>query len=244
MRIWSILFLTQSCPTNGVYYTLETYLISGLGADERVFRMLDFRNLSVTHIHWLESQSGTESLSHYVERLSKQIDRGQEVVLVGVSFGGIIAQELARLVPCRRVILLSSIKSEAEYPFQLRLLRATRLYTLVPASWLKKLGLWFADYFFGTETSEEADLLKIIIRETPEKFMTWAIRALMQWKNPYLLPGLVHLHGTRDRIFPVRSLKGYMPVEGGGHFMILNCASQISACIHQAVVPSNDPGVN
>ena len=219
---------------------LKIYLISGLGADERVFRMLDFRNWSVVHIHWLEPLSGTESLRHYVERLSGQIDRGQEVVPVGVSFGGMIAQELARVVPCHRVIILSSVKSEAEYSFQLRLLRVARLYALVPASWLKKWGLWFADYFFGTETSEEADLLKTIIRETPEKFMAWAIGVIMHWENPHPLPGLIHLHGTHNRIFSARSIQGYIPVEGDGHLMLLNRASQISEQIHQAIMSSKD----
>lgn len=214
---------------------MKIYLISGLGADERVFRLLDFHKTPVTHIHWLEPQSIHETLSHYTERLSEQIDLGQEVVLVGVSFGGIIAQELARVIPCRRVIIISSVKSEKEYPLHLKLLRSTRLYALAPASWLKKLGLPFASYFFGTETSEETVLLRDIIRETPEKFMTWAIWALMRWKNPQPLTNLIHFHGTQDRVFPTYSIRFYIPIEGGGHFMILNRATLISNWINKVI---------
>ena len=48
------------------------YLISGLGADERVFQNLDFGRLRPTFIQWIEPKDN-ESIQEYALRLSLQI---------------------------------------------------------------------------------------------------------------------------------------------------------------------------
>ena len=48
------------------------YLISGLGADERVFQNLDFGRLKPTFIKWIEPIKN-ETIEEYALRLSLQI---------------------------------------------------------------------------------------------------------------------------------------------------------------------------
>ena len=43
------------------------YVFSGLGADERVFQLLDFTGLSVTFVQWIVPEQG-EKISEYAHR--------------------------------------------------------------------------------------------------------------------------------------------------------------------------------
>ena len=86
------------------------YFISGLGADERVFQFLDLSKIEHQFIQWNEPQK-KESLSSYCKKLTEQIDLKQEIILIGISFGGIIAQEISKIIECKKVIIISSVKT-------------------------------------------------------------------------------------------------------------------------------------
>lgn len=211
------------------------YFISGLGADERVFQYLQLNGVNTKYIHW-EIPQKRESLRDYSRRLIPQIDLSGEVILVGVSFGGMVAQEISKIIPVHKVIILSSIKNIHEFDWQLKLVRALSLYRLVPSRILKWSNLLTGNYYFGTKTKAESDLLKLIIRDTDRLFMKWAIREIMRWNHDGL-PNhdLVHIHGDNDRIFPIKNIVNTIRIKGGGHFMIVNRADEISAIIEQAI---------
>jgi len=71
------------------------YFISGLGADERVFQFIDLTKIEHYFIKWNEPKKD-ESLSEYCLKLTEQIDKTNGIILIGVSFGGIIAQEILK----------------------------------------------------------------------------------------------------------------------------------------------------
>lgn len=206
---------------------MKVYFISGLGADERVFQFLDLPGVIQIHIKWT-NPADKEPLSKYAESLISQIDQHEPVNLIGISFGGVIAQEIAKLIPCRRIIILSSVKSPAEYSWQLSFIAITKIHRLFPASFLKWSNTLTADYYFSTRSKKESELLHRIIKETDNHFMLWAIDQLMRWKNPEPLTNMVHIHGTADRIFPKSPVKNYIPVQDGGHFMVVNKSVELS----------------
>ena len=206
------------------------YFISGLGADERVFQFLELPNHPFKHIHWLSPEK-RESITHYSSRLIQQIDTTQEVILIGVSFGGMIAQEIAKQISCQHVIIISSVKSPHEFSWQLKIIGKLKLHRLAPTPLLKWGNLLTANYYFSVTDKQETALLKQIVLDTATTFMVWAINAIMCWKNPDPLSNLVHIHGTSDRIFPINAIKNVIPVEGGGHFMIVNKAEEVSKLI-------------
>ena len=66
----------------------KVYVFSGLGADERVFKFLDWGiDNQPIFIKWIEPLKN-EPLKDYVLRLSSQIE-SPNPILVGMSFGGI-----------------------------------------------------------------------------------------------------------------------------------------------------------
>lgn len=209
------------------------YLIPGLGADERVFRRLQLVG-TVRVLNWLSPQSATEPLTHYAARLAEAVPPGQLCWLVGVSFGGILAQEVARLRPLARVVLISSLASPTELPPLLRLARATRLYQLFPPQVLKAMPR-VAQWFFGARNGAEYKLLHHIIQDTDPVFAQWAIRQLLQWPGAAATQPAVRLHGTRDRLLPARGVAVEYRLTHGGHFMIVSHAAEISRTLNQLV---------
>ncbi len=209
----------------------QIYFISGLGADERVFGRLKLTGKPGITIRWLQPLEG-ETIQHYAQRLTGQMGTTEEIILIGVSFGGIIAQEISRLLPCKKVIIISSIKSQHELSRFMRLVRITRLNRLFPAPVLKVTGLLFGPYFFNARTPEDKQLLISYIRNTDPLYLRWSIDRLLQWESTAGPPDL-HIHGTADRIFPFSYIKSAAAVKGGGHFMTLDRANEVSDLINQ-----------
>ncbi len=208
------------------------YFISGLGADERVFQFLKLPSIERKFIKWIETRK-KENINDYALRLIEQIDTTQEVILIGVSFGGIIAQEIGKLINCKKIIIISSIKIDAEFSWQMKLARKTQIHTIVPTClliWSNKLS---ADYYFGTETKQESFLLQQIILDTDPVFMRWAIHQIMNWRNESYPSNLIHIHGAKDRIFPINCIKNSIEIPNGGHFMIVNKVTEIEHLIFE-----------
>ena len=210
----------------------KVYFISGLGADERVFQFLSLPDVEKVFVQWLPPRP-REPLPAYCRRLLPQFDLGQEINLVGISFGGIVAQEIARLVSCRRVLLISSVKSPQEMGWRLRLVARSRLYRVVPAWLLKWSNLLTANYYFGTESAAEAVLLRQIIQDTDQHFMRWAIAEIMRWPAQPVLPQVAHIHGGHDRIFPAGPICNATLLPGAGHFMVVNQAAAVSSFLRR-----------
>jgi pimeloyl-ACP methyl ester carboxylesterase len=201
----------------------EIYLIPGLGADHRVFEFLDLSSYTCHTISWIKP-SKNESIESYADRLSVQI-KSPNPILIGVSFGGMMAIEIAKQIPTENVILISSARTRNEVPVYLRWIGKMGFHKLVPKSWLKKPGkLLF--YFFGVKESNEKELLSEIVRDTNSDFLAWAINSIVCWKNDFIPNTTALIHGSGDRLFPFT--KGDITVNQGGHFMIVNKAQEIS----------------
>lgn len=205
------------------------YCFSGLGADETLFDHLLVDGYRLQHIQWLPPLPA-ETLPQYAARLSVQI-KDPAPVLLGVSFGGMLAQEAAPLVNARQTIIISSIQSAAQFPFYYHW--ANRLKT---TDWLPQRCYTrpntFANYLFGTETTEDKKLLRHFMRTAHAGYIKWALQAIINWKKAGAPKNLVHIHGTNDRIIPLP--KGVQhTVKGGGHFMIYNRAATINKLLQE-----------
>ncbi|MGI4887288.1 MAG: alpha/beta fold hydrolase [Janthinobacterium lividum] len=218
-------------PTAPVFY-----LVPGLGANERVFQR--WQLVGEVHIlSWLPPQSATEPLAHYAARLAAAVPVAQACWLVGVSFGGLLALEMAQLRPLAQTVLISSLAGPQELPLLLRVARVVGLDRLVPPALLQKLP-WAAKWAFGVKTKSEYALLRQIIADTDPVFAQWAIGQLLRWRG---VPGpgpTARLHGTQDRLLPPPASGIDCLVTGAGHFLVVSHAAQISQFLNQLVEDS------
>jgi len=210
------------------------YFISGLGADERVFQFIDLTKIEHYFIKWNEPKKD-ESLSEYCLKLTEQIDKTNGIILIGVSFGGIIAQEISKIIPCKKIIIISSAKSKYEFSWQLKLASKLQIHKIVPIWFLRFSNKLTADYYFGTESKAESKLLHQIIKDTDPKFLVWAINQIINWKNQDYPENLIHIHGTSDKIFPIKYIKEAILLPRSGHFMIVNRFMEIEQLIFENI---------
>jgi pimeloyl-ACP methyl ester carboxylesterase len=208
------------------------YIFSGLGVDERVFQKLHLSGFSATFINWIKPDSN-ETIENYAARLASKIKSGQPI-LIGLSFGGLIAIEVAKLIEIDKIILISSAKTRKEIPFYFRFVGLTRLHKIIPTILLKHSN-FLTNWLFGTTSSFDKQLLKQILIDTDKEFLKWAIDRIVHWRNMTVINNLTHIHGTKDRILPYTFLKADKTVKSGGHFMILNKANEISTILKEII---------
>ncbi len=205
------------------------YLIPGLGADERVFRFLRLRG-EVHVLRWLPPQHPQEALPHYAARLAAAVPAAQACWLVGVSFGGVLALEVAQLRPLARVVLISSFSGPTELPWVAGLARATGLHHLLPPQLLPRLPR-VAQWFFGVKKESEYQLLRQILHDTDPGFTRWAIARLVQWPGRLGTP-VIRIHGTADRLLPKGAARSQYRLPGG-HLIIVSQAAEISRILNE-----------
>jgi pimeloyl-ACP methyl ester carboxylesterase len=204
----------------------ELYLLSGLGADRRVFDFIKLPGFNLNHVAWVEPFAH-ESLGDYAKRLLMQIPT-KRPILIGMSFGGMIAIEIGKLIETERIILISSAKTVSDIPLSFRTIGRLGFYKLIPPKYLKSVNPG-THWMFGAKTKEEKELLTKILKDTDEIFLEWAITRIATWRNVTVLKNVIHIHGTNDRILPLTSADYIIP--NGGHFMIVNKADELSRII-------------
>lgn len=208
----------------------KIYIFSGLGVDQRVFDNIDFGNLDVEFIDWIEPLKN-ESLDSYAKRIAQNLTVPNPS-LIGLSFGGMVAVEISKILQTKKIVLIASAKTKSELPEIYQLAGKLKINKLIPNQLLKKQN-FITNWFFGLEIKSEKQLLKRILKDTNPNFLSWAINEILNWKNEVQLNNCLHIHGNKDRIITVKNIKADFVIENGGHFMTVNKAEEIERIIKQ-----------
>lgn len=207
---------------------MKLYLLSGLGADHRVFSRLKL-NAEVVHIPW-EIPERDDKLEDYVLRLSSKIDISEEFYLAGLSFGGMCAQEMTKFVKPKKLVLISTAKSADEFPEFIKFAFKTGIYKVVPDAVYKKFAFG-ASRLMGV-VGKNADVkFKTMVAGIDKRLFGWSIHQMAKWKGNVNFPYL-HIHGTDDKVLPCKNIKNATLVKGGGHLMVLNRPTEVSKLIN------------
>jgi pimeloyl-ACP methyl ester carboxylesterase len=143
-------------------------------------------------------------------------------VLIGVSFGGILVQEMAKLMPVRKVIIISSVKSNIEFPTRLKITKATKAYKLLPTQLLSNVELLVKYAFGSTIIKKRLKLYEKYLSVRDKNYLDWSIENVLLWPQTVAAEGIVHIHGDADEVFPIKNIQNCITVEGGTHIMIIN----------------------
>ena len=202
------------------------YVFSGLGADERVFHKIDFGNCIVTFIKWIVPKKN-ESIESYAWGIAQQQITTATPILVGLSFGGMMAVEVAKHIATEKIIIISSAKCKNEIPFYFRLAGTLGITKIIPSKALIKINL-FTNCFFSNRTPEDKKMLSAILKDTDPVFLKWAIVEIADWQNKIIHQNLFHIHGNGDRILPFKYVTCNEVIKGGTHLMIVSKAAEVS----------------
>lgn len=215
---------------------MKAYFISGLAADERVFNHIRLPSeIDMSPLRWIPHKRN-EKLKEYAFRMAEAIDASQPFLLVGLSMGGMIAVEIAKIVPPVQLILISSVPTYLHFPPSFKLFHLLRLNALVPVKFLKAVSIYKRDLL--NDSAEDKEVLKQVIRDSDPAFISWGIEAILGWRNIRIPSSAVHIHGSKDEILPLKYTNPTHIIKGGGHLMIMERAKDIN-CILTEVVKLN-----
>ncbi len=172
-------------------------------------------------------------MSQYAKRMAAHVQH-PDAVLVGVSFGGVVAQEMSRFLELQKLIIVSSVKSRDEFPMRLKIARITRLYKLIPTRIMLSSND-LTKFAVGPKSRKRLELYQAFLHVRSARYLNWAIKNMVCWQPDRHLKGIVHIHGDADIIFPIKNIENCQIIEGGTHIMLLNKGSKISKKIIAAI---------
>jgi pimeloyl-ACP methyl ester carboxylesterase len=192
----------------------------GMAASPSIFENihLPVDRFEMFYLEWLIPLPG-ESLKEYCTRLLVHI-KHEQPVLIGVSFGAMIVQEMARLITVRRVIIISSVKSTQEFPRRMWLSRWSGLHKILPTSLVEHSQL-LLKYNMGI-SRKKLELYHQYLSVKDQVYLDWALDQIINWDRLEPDPQVIHIHGDSDPVFPIRYIKDCIIVAGGTHIMIVN----------------------
>lgn len=193
--------------------------------------MLDLSFCDPVFIDWIKPQN-KESLRSYALRLRKQIPE-EHPTIVGVSFGGMLAAEMAKEDKQMNVIIIASNKSASEFPSYLRAGKYLPLYKWLPEKLIKNTRL--VNWVLGLKGDEQKKLLSEILAGTDHNFLKWAIEAILDWKEKETPSNVTHIHGTADKLLPVKYVKADYTIPGGTHLISINKPKEISSLLRELI---------
>jgi len=200
---------------------INVYLMPGMAANPTIFENIRLPE-DTFKIHWLDWMMPNigESLEDYAKRMITRVTE-ENVVLLGVSFGGILVQEMSKHMILKKLFVVSSVKSMHELPKRMKVMKYTKAYKILPTQLVGNIDM-LAKYSFGENISKRIDLYKRYLSISDKQYLDWAIEQVIEWNQEEPNEDAIYIHGDNDAIFPHSCVGNCIVIKGGTHIMILN----------------------
>ena len=200
---------------------IPVYFMPGLAASSLIFEriILPSAVFEIILLEW-EIPADNETLSQYAKRIADKITHPYPV-LIGVSFGGILVQEMANFITARKVIIISSVKTNLELPMRLKVAKATKAYKLIPTKLISNIES-LSKFSFGKKINQRLKMYSKYLRVRDKRYLDWAVEQVILWDRIVADQSVIHIHGDEDDVFPIKNIQNCVVVKGGTHIMILS----------------------
>ena len=204
----------------------HVYFVPGMAAGSEIFRNIKLPEKYEIHIlEWLIPEN-KESLKAYAKRMASRI-KEENSILIGVSFGGVVVQEMSFFLKLKKLIIISSVKSRNELPRRMKFASLTKAYKLIPTG-LVLSAEDLTKFSIGPKTKKRLSLYQQYLHVRDKQYLDWALEKMVTWNRNEKLNDIFHIHGEKDSVFPIKYVDGCTIIEGGTHIMILNKGREIS----------------
>lgn len=200
---------------------IPVYFMPGLAASSLIFEKIQLSDelFEIYLLDW-KIPKPKESLQTYAKRMAMDV-KHQNAVLIGVSFGGVLVQEMASFLDLKKLIIVSSVKSNLEIPLRMKIAKQTKAYKLVPTGLVQNIEI-LQKFSFGTIIKQRLKLYERYLAMREKTYLDWAIEKMLTWDRTKVDVNVIHIHGDADEVFPVKNIKKCIAVKGGTHIMILS----------------------
>jgi len=201
---------------------VPVYLIPGMAASPSIFKniKLDKNRFEMFLLEW-KIPHKKETLQDYAKRIAEDIQH-KDPVIIGVSFGGILAQEISLIISVRKTIIISSVKSYQEYPRRIKFAKFTRIYKLFPIRVFTNIERYIPDNINHKYLKERKEIYKTYMSVRDEYYLKWSLEQIILWNRKTPDPNVIHIHGSKDEVFPIKYINNCFVIEGATHVMILS----------------------
>lgn len=195
----------------------------GMAANPSIFDgiKLPQETFALHKLEWFPPEKGT-TLSEYANQMCKKITH-ENPVLLGVSFGGMLVQEMSRYIATSKIIVVSCVKKQTELPKKMLFAKYTKVHKLLPTGLVNNVEL-LAKYAFGETVTKRLKLYEQYLSIRDKYYIDWAIDNIINWDQEEPPKNLVHIHGELDAVFPITNIKDCITIKKGTHTMIIHRA--------------------
>jgi pimeloyl-ACP methyl ester carboxylesterase len=212
---------------------VRAYFISGLGADGRAFYKIKLpRGYEPIYLDWI-TPLPDENFQDYAKRFSQAIKQDEEFILIGLSFGGMLASELAKITSPKKVIIISSLSSYQELPWYFKLAGKLGIHRIISPSVYKRATIM--NRFMGAGNKEMKSIVYSYVNNIDPAFIRWSLNVIVHWSHTERLSEMIHIHGSNDHLLPYRYVKADYMVKGGGHLMVMNRADEVNNILREVL---------
>ena len=106
----------------------------------------------------------------------------KNAVLVGVSFGGVVAQEMSSFLKLKKLIIISSIKTKFELPTKFKIAKNLKFYKLIPTR-LFLTSKNYSRFAFGPISRKRLKLYQDYLPIRDKRYLDWAIKNMICWNQ-------------------------------------------------------------
>ena len=215
-------------------------LFSGMGADGRLFRSIRIPEAEIVTPDHAEPAPG-EALTQYAARIAAALAIQPDDIVGGISFGGMLAGEIARQRRVAGLILLGSCLRPDRLPRSYR--------------WIERLGCFIPDFAlrcrswrplvrwrFAPITRDAETCLIEIANHYPAAQIRAFGRMIMTWAgvDDVGCP-VLSIHGDSDRIIPLKSASPDLILKDAGHAFTLTHADKTTSAIREFLRTRGEP---
>ncbi|MDQ0780702.1 alpha/beta hydrolase [Chryseobacterium sp. W4I1] len=210
---------------------MKIYVVSGLGADFKVLERLEFpENCEVIFIDWLIPEKN-ESFHSYVARMAEKIDDSEPFCLLGYSFGGIMVQEINKLKPAQKVVIMGSIKSDKEKSRFIRTGEITKLPRILPVGMFNDKAANVYSVIRKLFDPKNPKILEYFRVRDPY-YLKWSVEKVSEWKFEEI-PEVIQILGDKDIVFPIKYSKPDYVIKGGTHLFPATKSKEVSKILKE-----------
>ncbi len=218
--------LTQKVNSPTKTKSQAVYCMPGMAASPKIFEYIKLPEPLELHLlSWIPPKDH-ETLASYAIRMCERV-KAPNPVLLGVSFGGVLVQEMAKQLETAQVVIISSIKNANELPLPMKIARKTDAHKLLPTQWIKNLDA-LTLFAFGKGIQKRLSLYQKYLSERDPAYLNWAIDSLVNWDQTTTRENIIHIHGVADTVFPIKNIAPPLHKIEGGHAIIITQAKWLN----------------
>lgn len=204
----------------------RVYLIPSPDMKQRAIDLMRLDNHEIIALT-LPQIDENSTLQNIAVHLRNQIE-DQSPFLLGVCFGSVLALVLAKEIPAKKIVTVSSPRCSQDIP---KLHKIAGYAFLLAPTWPIALAGRSLNYTLKKILKTQIHIPRIWLKAKQNKFI---VRCLLCPSMTSETFSAHHIHGDKDWLFPLIKKEGVTFIHGGGHFLMTEKPKSLLKAIDKA----------